>query len=65
MLTFALPGYAQTIVLDCQAEEEGLLGSIMRVLWSFAKETRVVRATNGVISTGICGDIIGDNSHSS
>jgi hypothetical protein len=37
----------------------------MRILWSFAKDSRVVRATNGIISTGICGDIIGDNSYSS
>jgi len=37
VLTFAVPGWSQTLLLDCQGEEESLLASITRILRSFAR----------------------------
>jgi hypothetical protein len=65
VLTFAVPGWAQTVVLDCQGEEDALLGSITRILRSFARESRITRASNSVLSTGQCADILQDNSFAS
>ena len=64
-LTFAVPGWAQTVVLDSQGEPEVLLGSITKILRSFARDSRITRASNNVLSTGQCADILQDNSFSS
>jgi hypothetical protein len=64
-LTFAVPGWSQTVLLDCQGEDEALLGSITRILRSFARESRISRASNSVLSTGQCADILNDNSFNS
>jgi hypothetical protein len=65
VLTFAVPGFSQTVVLDCQGEDEALLASITHVLWHFARESRITRASNSMLSTGQCSDILRDNSYNS
>ena len=40
-----------------------MLVSITRILWNFAKESRITRASNSVLSTGQCNDILKDNSY--
>lgn len=66
MLTFCLPGYAQNVILDSTAgDEDSLLSSISKILWIFNSEAKISRASNGIISSGQCTDIIKDESYSS
>ena len=58
VLTFALPGFAQAIVLDTRGEKEGKISHIEHILWHFNKETRVNRASNSMLSTGQVNDIL-------
>lgn len=64
-LTFAVPGWAQTVVLDSQGEPEASLSSITKILRSFARDSRITRASNSVLSTGQCADILQDSSFNS
>jgi hypothetical protein len=66
VLTFCLPGYAQNVILDSTgADDESLLSSISKILWVFNSEAKISRASNGIISSGQCSDIVKDESYSS
>ena len=61
VLTFALPGHAQAIVLDTRGEKEAQISAVEHILWHLNKETRVNRASNSMLSTGQVNDILKGN----
>lgn len=66
MLTFCLPGYSQNVILDSTAgDDDSLLSSISKILWIFNSDAKISRASNGIISSGLCADIVKDESYSS
>ncbi len=61
VLTFCLPGYSQNIILDSTAgDDDNLLSSISKILWVFNSDAKISRASNGIISTGQCSDLVKD-----
>lgn len=64
VLTYCLPGYSQNIILDSTAgDDDKLLSSISKILWVFNSEAKISRASNGVISSALCSDIVKDESY--
>ena len=61
VITFATTGYSQSIVVEARGEAEVLVGSIIRILRLFNKEARIVRTSNGILTSGQANDIIKDN----
>jgi hypothetical protein len=64
-LTFAVPGFAQSVVLDSRGEPEGQIGVIHRILWAFNREAKITRSSNSTLSTGQVSDLLGDNLYNS
>ncbi len=66
MLTFCLPGYSQNVILDASAgDDDSLLSSISKILWVFNSDAKISRASNGIISTGQCTDLVRDETYHS
>lgn len=66
VLTFCLPGYSQNVILDSTAgDDDSLLSSISKILWVFNSDAKISRASNGIISSGLCADIVKDEGFSS
>lgn len=65
VLTFCLPGYSQNVILDSTTgDDDSVLSSISKILWIFNSEAKICRASNGIISSGLCADIVKDESFS-
>ena len=64
-LTFAVPGFAQSIVLDSRGEHEAEISAIHRILWAFNREAKITRSSNSTLSTGQVGDLLNDNLYNS
>lgn len=66
VLTFCLPGYSQNIIIDSTSgDDDSVLSSISKILWVFNSEAKISRASNGIISSGLCADIVKDETYSS
>ena len=64
-LTYAVPGYAQSIVLDSRGEPEAQISAIHRILWAFNREAKITRSSNSTLSTGQVNDLLEDNLYNS
>ena len=54
------------MILDSTAgDDESLLSLISKILWVFNSEAKISRASNGIISSGLCADIVKDESYAS
>ena len=64
-LTFAVPGFSQSIVLDSRGESQAEISSIHRILWTFNRQARITRSSNSTLSTGQINDILDDKLYNS
>lgn len=62
VLTFALPGFSQNIIVDSYAEEEYLVNKVIKIVGSYNRESNVFRSSNCLLTTGQCSDIMLNNS---
>jgi hypothetical protein len=61
ILTYATPGYSQSIILDTYSEDEVTISRMKNILWRYNQTAKVYRVINNSISAGVAKDILTNN----